>query len=167
MDDTVLVHLEVDLTGLHFCDGLADLHGDGAGFRVRHQSAGTEDLTQGTNFRHHARHGDDDVHVGPTFLDLIDVFLQAHIVSASCLCLFLLVGSAEDQNAHYLTCAVREGNDTSHHLVGLTGVNTQTDVNIEGCIELGVSDAFYDIYGFSERVGLVLIKLGKRFFAFL
>ena len=41
VDDTKLVDLEVDLTGLGFLDSLANFHSNGASFGVRHQAAGT------------------------------------------------------------------------------------------------------------------------------
>ena len=67
VDDTELVDLEVDLTGLSLLDSLSYLHGNGTSLGVRHQATGTQDATEGTNLGHAAGHGDDDIHIGPTY----------------------------------------------------------------------------------------------------
>ncbi len=48
---------------------------------------------------------------------------------------------------------MRKGNHAANHLVGLTGVYTQTHVDIERSVELGIVGFFYFLCGLGERVG--------------
>ena len=159
MNDTGLVDLEVDLTGLGSLDGSADLHGDRTGLGVRHEAAGTEDFTQGTHLGHHGRSTDDDVHIRPATFDLLDVLVQAHVVGAGFLGLVLLVRSAEGEDAHHLTRSVRKGDHATDHLVGLARVNAQIRGDLDGSVELGVRDILYHLARLSERIQLVRIEL--------
>ena len=167
MDDTGLVHLEVDLTGLHFLDGIADLHGHGAGLGVRHETAGTEDTADLTDLGHHGRGADDHIHIGPAFLDLGDVVVQADIVGAGGLRLVLLVRGAEHQDADDLARSVRKGDDATDHLVGLARIHTEVGGDFHGRVELGIGDVLQQLARFLEAVNLALVILGKNGFLIL
>src|SRR5690606_24481064 len=71
-DVAVFVELEVDTTGFHFLDGFRDVVGDGAGFRVRHEAARTEDTGDLADFGHRVRSGDGGIEIRETFLDFLD-----------------------------------------------------------------------------------------------
>ena len=157
-----LVDLEVDLTALDVLDGVTDFHGNGAGLGVRHEAAGAEDLTEGTDLRHNGRGADDDVDVGPTALDLLDVFVETCIVGSCCLCLVHLVGGAERENAHDLTGSVREGDNAADHLVGLTGVNAEIHGELDGRVELGESNILQKSARLCERINLGVVELGHH-----
>src|ERR687894_2092042 len=64
VDDPVAVHAVLDLAALDLLDRAPDVHGNGAGLGVRHQAAGTEDLTQSADDAHliRRRYGHVEVH---------------------------------------------------------------------------------------------------------
>ena len=113
MDDAVLVDLEVDFTGLDLFDRFAHLHGDRTGLGVRHESARTENTAQRTYFRHYVGSSDDDVHIGPTSFDFLDVFVESHVIGAGLFRFVLLVGSTKHEHPYCFTCTMRQGNDPS------------------------------------------------------
>ena len=166
MDDTELIDLEVDLTGLGFLDSLADFHRDGAGLGVGHQATGTEDATKSTNLGHAAGHGDDDIDVSPTTLNLGDILIKTVVVGTGGFGLFLLVGGAEHEDADGLTRAVRQGHAAANHLVGLAGVNTQTHIDIDGRVELREGDFLHNADSLFERIHFATVKFGDSFFLF-
>src|SRR5476651_1941735 len=53
LDDARLLDAELDATGLELAHSLADVGGDGADLRVRHQAARTEDAADLTDLHHH------------------------------------------------------------------------------------------------------------------
>ena len=106
MDNTCLVYLEVNLTLLHLTDSLGHIHGHSTALGVGHQATRTEDTTQRTNLAHDGGHGDDDIHVGPSTLNLLDVFIQTHIVGTSLLGSSLSIGCTEAQYTGNLTGTV-------------------------------------------------------------
>src|SRR5690606_34432820 len=59
------VGAELDLAALDVRDSLGDIHGHGAGLRVRHEAAGTEHAAQLADLAHEVRGGHGRVEVGP------------------------------------------------------------------------------------------------------
>ena len=166
MDDAELIDLEVDLTGLHLADGLADLHRHRTGLGVRHQAARTQNTAQRADLAHHVRRTDDDVHVGPSALDLVHELVQTHVIGAGGLGLGLLLGRAEHQHAHRLAGSVRKRHHAADHLVRLARIDAQTDVDINRSVEFrernflqksGCLGKFVSLTGFHLCVGDLLI----------
>ena len=166
MDDTEFVDLEVDLTGFHLLDGLADFHRNRTGLGVRHQSAGTQNTAQRTDFTHHIGSTDDHVNVGPAGLDLVNILVQTYIVRACSLCLGLLLGSTQHQHAHRLTGSVGKRHHAADHLVRLAGIDSQTHVDIHRSVEFrernflqksGSLRELVSLTGFHLSVGDLLI----------
>ena len=138
VDDVGLVETVLDLTGLGVGDSLADLAGHGAGLRVRHQAAGTEDLTETANQAHHVGGGDEDVEIHPVLaLDLLDHVLRADELGACGLGVLRGVALADREDAHGLAGAVGQNDGAADLLVGMTAVNAQLHVNLDGLVELG------------------------------
>src|SRR5574344_2358902 len=125
MNNTCLVNLEVDLATFGSLYSCADLHGDGAGLRVRHKSARSKDLSEGSDLCHDRRSADYDVDVSPASFDLLDIFIETSVVSPGCHRLFNLVRCAESKNSHDLAGSIWKGDASTNHLVGLAGVNTE------------------------------------------
>src|SRR5690349_19440287 len=65
MNISGLINLELDTARFHFFDGATSVVGYSAGFRIRHQTAGTEDFAELADFAHGFRSRDGDVEVGP------------------------------------------------------------------------------------------------------
>ena len=166
MDDTELVDLEVNLTGFGLLNGLANFHSNSAGFGVRHQATRTKDTAEGTHFRHDTGHGNDNIYIRPTAFYFGDVLIETIIIGSGSFGFLLLVGGAEHQHADHLAGTVRQRHTATHHLVGLTRVNTQTDVDIKTGVEFGVGNLFYHLHGLFERIDLVLVELGESLFLF-
>ena len=152
MNDTGLVHLKVDFTGLHFLDGLADLHCHCSGLGVRHQSTGTEDTAQGSDLTHDGWSTDDDIDISPAAFDFLNEFVQTNIIGTSLTGFIFLIGGAENEYAGNLSCSVRKCHNATYHLVGLTGVDTETYSEVHGCVKLGVVGFLYQSACFQEPV---------------
>ena len=106
MNDTTLVNLEVNLTLLNLLNSLGYVHSNGARLGVRHKTTRTEDTAERAKLTHASRLGDDNINVGPTFLDLLDVLIKTYIVSTCCLSSCLLVGGTESEHANNFTSAI-------------------------------------------------------------
>ncbi|KAF5045292.1 hypothetical protein DSECCO2_482760 [anaerobic digester metagenome] len=137
MQHAGLVHLELDLAGLEFLHGLADVEGDGAGLGVGHEAAGAEDLADLAHGRHHVRGGHGFVEVQEAALDLFDQVVAAGEVGAGLAGLGLLVALAEGEHAHVLAQAMGQRHRAAHHLVGILGVDAQAQGHVNGLVELG------------------------------
>ena len=171
MDDVGLVQTVLDLTGLRLLHGLGGVGGHGAGLGGWHQTLGAQHLTQTADDTHHVGGGDDDVEVEPILLlDLLDQIHLAHIVGAGGLGSLGLVALGEHQHADGLTGTVGQHDGAADLLVGVTGVNTQLDVELDGLIELSagsLADQLQTLLGIIQRglidlLGAFLILLTSK-----
>ena len=104
---------------------------------VGHQALGAEDLTETADNAHHVGGSDDDVEIEPVFLlDLLDHVHLADVIGASLAGSVRLVALGEDENARGLTGTVGQDDRAADLLVGVTGVNAQLDVQLDGLVEL-------------------------------
>ena len=85
MHVAVAVGAVLDLAGLELGDGLADVVGDGAGLRVRHQAARTERAAELADLAHEVGRGDRDVEVEEAALDPRDEVVGADDVGTGLL----------------------------------------------------------------------------------
>ena len=139
-DETVEVHVRLGVDSRHADQQVRGAivlpHGTGLG--RGHQTAGAEDLTQTADQAHHVGCGDDHVKVEPTLvLDLGDVLLTAEVVGAGLLGRLEGVALGEGHDAHGLAGAVGQDDRAADLLVGVAGVDAQTDVDLHGLVELG------------------------------
>src|SRR5262249_16867137 len=70
LDDSRLLDTELHGAALGILDRVGDVHGDGAHFRVGHQAARAEDLTEPPDQRHHVGRGDAAIEIDVAALDL-------------------------------------------------------------------------------------------------
>ena len=131
MNNTGLVYLKVNLTLLNLTDSLGNIHGYSTTLGVRHKTTWTQHTTESTNLTHDGGHGDDDINISPSTLNLIDIFVKTYIVCTCCLSFSLLVRSTETEHANLLSSTIREGNNAANHLVSLTRVYTETNIDIK------------------------------------
>lgn len=157
--DTGFVDLEVDLTRFHFANGLGNIHRHRTALGVRHETTGAEYASERTDLTHDGRHRDDHIDVGPTALDFVDIFVETYIVGSGFLRGSFLIGGAEAEHTHHLTGSVGKGYNAAYHLVGLTGVNTETYVDVERSVELGRGDFFHQRASFCKRISLTCFNL--------
>src|SRR5882724_9266722 len=71
VDDAELVGPELDLAALHLAHRSSDIHRHRARLRVRHQSARSQHLAEGSDLGHHVRRRDSGVEIGPALGDLL------------------------------------------------------------------------------------------------
>ena len=138
MNDTVFVNLEIDLTLFHLFNGFRNVHSHGSAFGVWHKTAWAEYTAERADLTHDCGLGDDNVDVGPSTLDLVNVFVETHVVGACCFCSCFGIGVTENENSHLFACSVRKGYNTAHHLVGFTRVNAESHVDVDRCVKFGV-----------------------------
>ena len=159
MDDTEFINLEIYLTGLNLLYSFTQVHSNGTCLRIRHQTSWSQYLSQSSHFRHYTWHGDNNIDIRPTAFYLGNVLIQANIISSGSLSLFLFIRSTQNKNSLGLTRTMRQGNNTSHHLIGFTRVNTQTNIQIKRSIKLCESNVLDNLYGFLQRVLFCNIEL--------
>lgn len=137
MADAVAVGAILNAAGLELGDHLGDVHGHGTELRVRHEATGTKDLTDAANLGHHVRRSDSGVEVDLALLDLGDELVGTDDVGAGSLGLAGLLALGEDGNTNGLAGAVGQGDGTTDVLVSLTSIDAQTEVGLDGLVELG------------------------------
>src|SRR5690606_4726999 len=99
----VLVDPEVDTPALDLGDRLGDIHSDGAGPRVRHETTGAQHAAQAADLTHEVGGGNGGVEVGPAAGDLLDQFIGADLVSPGVNGLLRLLTGSEDDDSAGLT----------------------------------------------------------------
>lgn len=137
MADAVAVGAVLNAASLELGDHLGDVHGHGAELGVRHETTGTKDLTDAANLGHHVRRSDSGVEVDLALLDLGDELVRTDDVGAGSLGLAGLLALGEDGNTNGLAGAVGQGDGTTDVLVSLTSIDAQTEVGLDGLVELG------------------------------
>src|SRR5580693_6683564 len=113
VDDGAAVGAVLDLAGLGLFDGLGDVHGDGADFRVGHLAGWSEDAPE----------------------------LGADDVGAGLLGLLGLVALREHGDLDVLAEAIGQGDGAAQLLVGVAHVEAGAHVHLDGLVELGAAEA--------------------------
>ncbi|SPO53030.1 protein of unknown function [Pseudomonas sp. JV551A1] len=167
VDDTVLVGTVANLTSLGVLDGAGYVWGHGTNFRVRHQAARTQNLTQLTYNAHGIRRCDDDVIVQVAAFHFGSQVVHTYAVSAGSQSGFSSWTLGEDSNANGLASAVWQHGSATYDLVGFTRVNTEVNGDVVGLYELGSRQRSQQSGRFFEVVGLACFDfLGDRLLAF-
>src|SRR4029077_12582184 len=99
MDVGAAVGAVLELAGLRFADGLADVHRDRAGLGVRHEPAGAEHSAELADVAHLVGRRDRDVEVGEALLDAFREIGRADDVRARFLGLASLVAFGKHGDA--------------------------------------------------------------------
>ena len=138
MDVRAAVGAVLELAGLGVRDGLADVEGDGARLRVRHQAAGAEHAAELADVAHLVGGRDRHVEVGEAALDLRGEIGGADDVRTGLLGFARLVALGEHGDADALAGAVREHQRAAELLVGVAHVQAQAEVRLDRLVELRV-----------------------------
>ncbi len=155
MNDTVLVITVTNLTSLGVLDGFGNVRSYSTNFRVRHQTARAQDLTQLTNNAHGIRGCDNYVEVHLAFLDQIGQIVHTNQFSTGSFGSFSVGTLGEYGYAHFATGTVRQYSCTTYVLVGFTSIDTQVNGNVNAFNELGSSQFFQQGNGFVDGYSLV------------
>ena len=132
----LLVDAEVDLAAFDIGDGLSHIRGDGAGLGVGHQATRAQHAGDPAHLGHLVGGGDRGVEVQEAALDFLDQIVTAHDVGAGGEGLLGLLAHREHRDTGGLAGAVRQADGATHHLIGLTGINTQADRDLNGGVLL-------------------------------
>src|SRR5690606_9285558 len=132
----VLVDAELDLSALDLLDGLGRVRSHGAGLRVRHQTAGSEHLSETTDLAHELRGRHGCVEVGPAAGDLLDQLGATDLVGAGGDGRLSSRAVGEHDDAGSLARAVRKHDGAADHLVRLAGVDGELERDLDGRVEL-------------------------------
>src|SRR5690606_12205753 len=124
-------------------NGAGDVERDGAGFRRRHETPGTENASELPDLAHHVGRSDGDVEIDPAVLDLLHKF-GADVVGAGFLRFLHLLALRDDENARRLTGPVRQHDSTADDLVRVSGIDTEPYRDLDGFIELRVAQILHE-----------------------
>jgi hypothetical protein len=117
-----------------------------------HQPARAEDAAEAADLGHHVRAGHHYVELHEALvLDLGDVVVESHEVGAGLAGLGLLPLVGEDEHADGLAGSMRQRDRAAHHLVGMTGVDVQTHVHVDGLVEACAGRLLDDVRGAVQR----------------
>src|SRR5690242_8382142 len=94
-----LLHLVLNAALTDLRHGFADLKRHRAGFRIWHESAGTELFSELTNRRHQIRRRDRAIEIHPTALDLFHEIIGPHKIGAGLTRLLLLLALGKYEHA--------------------------------------------------------------------
>src|SRR5690606_337951 len=127
----VTINAELDLSAFDVTDGFSNIGGDSSRLGVRHQVTRAKHATKTTDFAHHVWRGNDRVEVEPTFVDFVYQFVGTNKIGTSFTSSIGVGASRKDQDPGGLACAVRKVDSAAHHLISLTGINTQAHRDVD------------------------------------
>ena len=159
MYDARLVCAVPHLTRLGVLDRTGDIGRHGANFRIRHQAARTQNLTQLTDDAHGIGACDHDVEIDLSGLDLLRQVFEADDVGTGGLGGIGILALREDSNAHGLARAVRHHGRTADLLVGLGRIDAQVDGHVHGFIEFRSRQFLDELECLIDRIRLARGKL--------
>jgi len=127
---------------------------NGAGLRVGHEAARTEDSAQATDLAHDLRGRDRHVELEPPALNLGDDVIEAHIVRAGLFRQACAVAFRKNQDAHGLAQPCGQQDGAAHLLIGMARVDAQTEMHLDGAVELRIADLLEECNGLVWRIVL-------------
>src|ERR1700722_15138761 len=136
--DSGFIDAELDLAGFGLLDRFGHIEGDRAGFRIGHQAARTENLSQLSGGLHHVGRGDDRVVVCPAAHDFRNHVVPTDKVRAGFLRFANFFAAGNDQNTNGLAKTVRKNYRPANHLFGMLRIDAQVDGQLHRFVELGV-----------------------------
>ena len=154
MDITLLVGTVLDLTGFDFSNGLGEIHGDSAKLRVRHQAARTENLTEAADNAHHVGSSYSHIKIKPTTLNFGYELFSAYIISTCSLCLGDLVTLCKNKNSLGLAGTIGQYNCATDLLISILRIDAETNMELDGLIELSRRSLLYELHRFSRCISL-------------
>src|SRR5207248_10879892 len=131
----------------HFSDGFRDVHRDGAGFRIRHESARAEDLTKTADSPHHVGRCDTRVEIRPATGDLFDDIVAADHFGARQFGFLDLVAGSDHTNLFRFAETMGQYDRAAYHLVRMLGIDAKTHVHFNSFVELHEMDLFQNAHG--------------------
>src|SRR2546421_4663057 len=135
VDDAGLVDPVFDAATLDVLDRAANIEGDAAGARVRHQATRPKNLAEAADLTHHVGGRERDVAGEPAFLDPLDQVIGANVVGTGLGRLAGLLARGEHPHAALLTGAVWQHHRATDHLVGMPRVDPQPQVRLDRAVE--------------------------------
>ena len=141
-----------ELAGLRVAHGLADVEGDGARLRVRHQAARPQDAPEPPDVPHLVGCRDRDVEVGEALLDPLREVGGADDVRPRLLGLPRLVAFCEDGDAGLPARAVRQHQRAAELLVRVADVQPEAEVHLDRLVELRARKVLEHPYRLDGRV---------------
>ena len=153
MNVSGFIDFEFDAARFDFPNCFGGVVGDGASLGVGHESARAQHFAQLTDFGHGVGRGNGHIKIRPAFLALLDEIFEADVFGARGL--GRLGGSAafgKNQHLDGLAAAMRQRDRAAHHLVGLLGIDSQAERQIDGLVELGFGKFGQHFDGRFERI---------------
>ncbi len=146
-----LVHPELDFAGFHLFYRLGHIHGHGSGLGIGHQASWAQYPAKLADLPHQVRGRDDDVHIEPAVLDLLDVF-RSYEIGARGFGFLRLLALSQHQDPDFLAYAVRQHHRPANDLIGVPRVDSQVQGDIHALIELGEGGPPHFRHGFPWRI---------------
>src|SRR6185437_13363831 len=160
VDDPRAIGAVLDLAGLDVGHRLRDVEGDRPGLRARHLALRAEDPAEAADGAHHVGRGDRDVEVGEALLHLGGQVVAADEVRAGVLGLLGLLTLREHRHRDGAAGAVRQEERAAQLLVGMADVHAETQVHLDGLVELGRLERLQRSHGVERRIGALAVDRG-------
>ncbi len=161
MDDAGFIDAVLDAATLDVLDRPADVEGDAARARVRHQATRPQDLAEASDLAHHVGGRQRDIEVEPAFLDPLDQVFRADVVGTGLGRLAGLLARSEHQDTALLAGPMRQHHRAADHLVGVSGIDAQPEVRLDRAVEFRRRTLQHQPHRFVGRVLLgALDRLG-------
>jgi hypothetical protein len=121
---------------------------------------GTEDLAQLTDQLHHVGRCDHGVKIKPAAFDLLDHVFGSDEIGSGLFGLFQLLACSDDEDPLGYAGPVGKGNRSAHLLIGLAGIHSKPDVELDAFVELCSPVRLAELKGFTEAVKLLAVDIG-------
>ncbi len=148
----VTIELKFNTAGFNLLHRFSRIFGDGAGLWIWHKASWAKYFTEFTNFRHGSGGSDGDIEVLKTLTAFIDHVLETDELGAGLPGGISGLTLSENQNPDILTASIRKRTGPTHHLIGLTRINSESKRKRDCLIEFRGRKGFQDLDRLIESI---------------
>src|SRR5690606_38483258 len=98
-------------------------------------------------------------------LDLSDQFIGAGEVSTRIKGLLLLFTASKDGNTYGLSCAMRQHDRTTYHLIGMLWIDSEAHRDVDAFVELGIGQLLNNADSFIHWIKLLALEASESIYS--
>ena len=157
----------LDLPALELRHCLADVGGHGSGLGIGHETAGAQHSTEATHDGHEVGGGNGDVEVQHPALHLLGEIFGSDEFRTGFFGLLGCLAHGEHGDADILARTRRERDGAPDHLVGLAGVDPQSNRSVDRLVERpgrAALDQVDRLFGAVDAVSIEALRAASSYF---